>query len=121
MDVLTTKAIRAARDAGVEQLLLGGGVAANSRLRELAAQRCETPASGCGCPRRSCVPTTGPWWPRSALQLVAAGARRRSWTSPPTLAADHRGAAVIVFRVLITFSPGFDALAVPQRTIAGKT
>ena len=40
VDVLTSKAIRAATESGIDQLLLGGGVAANSRLRALAAQRC---------------------------------------------------------------------------------
>ena len=39
VDVLTAKAVRAARDQGVAHLLLGGGVAANSRLRALAEQR----------------------------------------------------------------------------------
>ncbi|MEJ7702378.1 MAG: hypothetical protein WKF47_01240 [Geodermatophilaceae bacterium] len=36
VDVLTAKAVRACRDAGIEHLILGGGVAANSRLRALA-------------------------------------------------------------------------------------
>ncbi len=40
VDVLTSKAVRACRDTGIDTLLLGGGVAANSRLRELAGQRC---------------------------------------------------------------------------------
>ncbi|HEX4725408.1 MAG TPA: tRNA (adenosine(37)-N6)-threonylcarbamoyltransferase complex transferase subunit TsaD, partial [Pseudonocardiaceae bacterium] len=40
VDVLTRKAIRAATDAGIDQLLIGGGVAANSRLRALAQDRC---------------------------------------------------------------------------------
>src|SRR5699024_10090752 len=39
-DVLTAKACRACDDAVARVLLLGDGVAANSRLRELAAQRC---------------------------------------------------------------------------------
>ncbi|KQB87440.1 tRNA (adenosine(37)-N6)-threonylcarbamoyltransferase complex transferase subunit TsaD [Corynebacterium lowii] len=39
-DVLTMKAVRACKDVGATVLLLGGGVAANSRLRELAGQRC---------------------------------------------------------------------------------
>jgi N6-L-threonylcarbamoyladenine synthase len=39
-DVLTRKAILACREHGVEDLLIGGGVAANSRLRAMAAQRC---------------------------------------------------------------------------------
>ena len=41
VDVLTAKAVRACADAGVEHLLLGGGVAANSRLRALAQERCD--------------------------------------------------------------------------------
>jgi N6-L-threonylcarbamoyladenine synthase len=40
VDVLTAKAVRACREAGVDYLLLGGGVAANSRLRAVAEQRC---------------------------------------------------------------------------------
>jgi len=40
VDVLTVKAVRACREYGVGSLLIGGGVAANSRLRELAGQRC---------------------------------------------------------------------------------
>ncbi len=41
VDVLSAKAVRAARDQGVDHLLLGGGVAANSRLRALTAERAE--------------------------------------------------------------------------------
>jgi N6-L-threonylcarbamoyladenine synthase len=41
-DVLTAKAIAACRDSGVDTLIIGGGVAANSRLRALAAERCES-------------------------------------------------------------------------------
>lgn len=39
-DVLTMKAVRAARDLGVGTLVVSGGVAANSRIAGLAAQRC---------------------------------------------------------------------------------
>lgn len=39
-DVLVTKAINACNDHGVKRLLLGGGVVANKRLRELAVERC---------------------------------------------------------------------------------
>src|SRR5690606_22742000 len=38
-DVLTAKAVAACRDLGVPRLLLGGGVVANARVRELAAER----------------------------------------------------------------------------------
>ncbi|MGB5953434.1 MAG: tRNA (adenosine(37)-N6)-threonylcarbamoyltransferase complex transferase subunit TsaD [Ornithinimicrobium sp.] len=41
VDVLSAKAVAACRDQGVEHLLIGGGVAANSRLREITAERCE--------------------------------------------------------------------------------
>jgi N6-L-threonylcarbamoyladenine synthase len=40
-DVLTAKALRACKDVGVDHLLIGGGVAANSRLRALAQERCD--------------------------------------------------------------------------------
>ncbi|GII94859.1 tRNA (adenosine(37)-N6)-threonylcarbamoyltransferase complex transferase subunit TsaD [Sinosporangium siamense] len=40
VDVLTAKAVRACRDHGVPTLVIVGGVAANGRLRELAAERC---------------------------------------------------------------------------------
>jgi N6-L-threonylcarbamoyladenine synthase len=40
VDVLTRKAMAACRDHGVDTLLIGGGVAANSRLRTLAGLRC---------------------------------------------------------------------------------
>jgi len=41
VDVLTAKAVRAAREWGVDYLVIGGGVAANSRLRALAQERCD--------------------------------------------------------------------------------
>jgi N6-L-threonylcarbamoyladenine synthase len=40
-DVLTRKAVRACRDQGVDHLMIGGGVAANSRLRAMAQERCD--------------------------------------------------------------------------------
>lgn len=40
VDVLVTKAINACLDHGVPRLILGGGVVANSRLREVAKARC---------------------------------------------------------------------------------
>ena len=49
VDVLTRKAVRACKDEGVDHLMIGGGVAANSRLRALAQERCERgrhPAAG---------------------------------------------------------------------------
>jgi N6-L-threonylcarbamoyladenine synthase len=40
VDVLTRKAVLACREQGVDHLLIGGGVAANSRLRVVAEERC---------------------------------------------------------------------------------
>ncbi len=39
-DVLTSKAVAACKEQGVGHLVIGGGVAANSRLRALAEERC---------------------------------------------------------------------------------
>ena len=40
-DVLVTKALRACADSGIETLIVGGGVAANSRLRAMLGQRAQ--------------------------------------------------------------------------------
>lgn len=54
-DVLTLKAIRACKDTGAQVLLLGGGVAANSRLRELAGRRCQSAGIELRVPRLSLI------------------------------------------------------------------
>ena len=41
VDVLTMKALDACKETGIDSLLIGGGVAANSRLREMAKERAE--------------------------------------------------------------------------------
>ena len=41
VDVLILKALAACRQTGIDSLVIAGGVAANSRLRALATQRCE--------------------------------------------------------------------------------
>jgi len=74
VDVLTTKAIRAATEAGIDQLLLGGGVAANSRLRELAAQRCERAGIRMRVPRPGLCTDNGAMVAALGAQLVAQGA-----------------------------------------------
>jgi N6-L-threonylcarbamoyladenine synthase len=40
VDVITSRAVLACREQGITSLLLGGGVAANSLLRQLTEQRC---------------------------------------------------------------------------------
>ena len=41
VDVLMLKAIAACKESGIDSLVIAGGVAANSRLRTVAAERCE--------------------------------------------------------------------------------
>ncbi|GAA4517512.1 tRNA (adenosine(37)-N6)-threonylcarbamoyltransferase complex transferase subunit TsaD [Brevibacterium yomogidense] len=41
VDVLVKKTLLACEDTGIDHVLLGGGVAANTRLRERLAERCE--------------------------------------------------------------------------------
>lgn len=74
VDVLTGKAIRAAREAGIDHLLLGGGVAANSRLRELARQRCQQAGIRLRVPRPGLCTDNGAMVAALGAQLVAAGA-----------------------------------------------
>jgi N6-L-threonylcarbamoyladenine synthase len=46
VDVLVTKTLRAARDRGVDNVLLAGGVAANSRLRDRMQASCQQAGIG---------------------------------------------------------------------------
>jgi N6-L-threonylcarbamoyladenine synthase len=74
-DVLTRKAVRAATALGVSTLLIGGGVAANSRLRELAAQRCAEAGLTLRIPSPRLCTDNGAMIAAFAAQLVAAGAQ----------------------------------------------
>jgi N6-L-threonylcarbamoyladenine synthase len=73
-DVLTTKAIRAAREHGVGHLVIGGGVAANSRLRALAAERCAGAGLRLRVPRPGLCTDNGAMVAALGAQLVAHGA-----------------------------------------------
>ncbi|MBX9638818.1 MAG: tRNA (adenosine(37)-N6)-threonylcarbamoyltransferase complex transferase subunit TsaD [Mycobacteriaceae bacterium] len=73
-DVLTRKAVRAATALGVSTLLIAGGVAANSRLRELAAQRCAVAGLALRIPRLRLCTDNGAMIAAFAAHLVAAGA-----------------------------------------------
>ncbi|GAB1813868.1 tRNA (adenosine(37)-N6)-threonylcarbamoyltransferase complex transferase subunit TsaD [Mycobacterium sp. MUNTM1] len=73
-DVLTTKAVRAATGLGVQTLLIAGGVAANSRLRELAEQRCAAAGLTLRIPRPRLCTDNGAMIAAFAAHLVAAGA-----------------------------------------------
>lgn len=73
-DVLTAKAVRAATDLGVGTLLIAGGVAANSRLRELAEQRCAAAGLELRIPPLRLCTDNGAMIAAFAAHLVAAGA-----------------------------------------------
>ncbi|MCV7378916.1 tRNA (adenosine(37)-N6)-threonylcarbamoyltransferase complex transferase subunit TsaD [Mycobacterium alsense] len=73
-DVLTRKAVRAATALGVSTLLIAGGVAANSRLRELATQRCADAGLTLRIPGPRLCTDNGAMIAAFAAHLVAAGA-----------------------------------------------
>ncbi len=73
-DVLTMKAARAATRLGVSTLLIAGGVAANSRLRELAVQRCAAAGLTLRIPRPRLCTDNGAMIASFAAHLVVAGA-----------------------------------------------
>ena len=72
-DVLTAKAVDACRARGVSTLVIGGGVAANSRLRALAAQRCERHGITLRVPRPGLCTDNGAMVAALGVHLVAAG------------------------------------------------
>ncbi len=83
-DVLTSKAVAACRETGVDTLVIGGGVAANSRLRALAGERCA--AAGL----RLRIPRPGLCTDNGAMVAALGGLRLAAGVelSPLDLAAD---------------------------------
>jgi N6-L-threonylcarbamoyladenine synthase len=72
-DVLTRKAIAACQAHGVNDLVIGGGVAANSRLRALAAARCESAGIRVRVPRPGLCTDNGAMVAALGSSIVAAG------------------------------------------------
>lgn len=73
VDVLTRKAIDACRDRGATHLQIGGGVAANSRLRELAAKRCADAGIELRVPRPALCTDNGAMVAALGAQMVLKG------------------------------------------------
>ncbi|HEX7321607.1 MAG TPA: tRNA (adenosine(37)-N6)-threonylcarbamoyltransferase complex transferase subunit TsaD [Mycobacterium sp.] len=73
-DVLTMKAVRAATDLGAATLLIAGGVAANSRLRERAEERCAASDLALRIPPPRLCTDNGAMIASFAAHLIAAGA-----------------------------------------------
>ncbi|HEU5045935.1 MAG TPA: tRNA (adenosine(37)-N6)-threonylcarbamoyltransferase complex transferase subunit TsaD [Nocardioidaceae bacterium] len=72
-DVLTAKAIDAAAHRGIEDLLIGGGVAANSRLRVLAEERAAGKGIRVRVPRPKLCTDNGAMVAALGAELVARG------------------------------------------------
>ncbi len=94
VDVLTAKAVRACRDTGVGHLLIGGGVAANSRLRALAQERCDAAGIVLRVPRPGLCTDNGAMVAALGERLVAVGTP----PSPLDLPADSALPVEVVVR-----------------------
>ena len=88
VDVLTAKAIMACEDTGARTLLLGGGVAANSRLRELAQERCDARGIELRVPRFALCTDNGVMIAALAAQLIHEGAQPSGWDTPTDTALE---------------------------------
>ncbi|WP_207454205.1 tRNA (adenosine(37)-N6)-threonylcarbamoyltransferase complex transferase subunit TsaD [Desertivibrio insolitus] len=73
VDVLTQKAIAACTDLGVPRLLLGGGVVANRRLREVAQERADAAGVALRIPPLDLCTDNGAMIAALGAQLAAAG------------------------------------------------
>ncbi|MEY4349324.1 MAG: hypothetical protein RL719_621 [Actinomycetota bacterium] len=73
VDVLVTKAVAACQDHNVSRLLLGGGVVANARLRQLAAEKCEAAGIELRIPALDLCTDNGAMIAALGAQLVMAG------------------------------------------------
>jgi N6-L-threonylcarbamoyladenine synthase len=72
-DVLTRKAVDAAADEGIEDILIGGGVAANSRLRVLAEERATAKGIRVRVPRPGLCTDNGAMVAALGAEMVARG------------------------------------------------
>jgi N6-L-threonylcarbamoyladenine synthase len=75
VDVLVTKALDACEERGVPRLLLGGGVIANKRLREVALERAAARGVTVRIPPLSLCTDNGAMIAALASQLISSGRR----------------------------------------------
>ena len=73
VDVLLTKAVAACVDHGIPRLLLGGGVVANARVRQLAAERCAAAGIQLRIPPLDLCTDNGAMIAALGAQLIMAG------------------------------------------------
>jgi len=93
-DVLTRKAVAACRDRGVDHLVLGGGVAANSRLRSLTEQRAAESGLVLRVPRPSLCTDNGAMVAALGSRLIRHGVTA---TAPGFPATSHMPITSVVF------------------------
>jgi N6-L-threonylcarbamoyladenine synthase len=74
-DVLTAKAVRAARELGIGTMVVSGGVAANSRLSSLAAERCADAGITLRVPKPRLCTDNGAMIAALGAHLVVAGVK----------------------------------------------
>jgi N6-L-threonylcarbamoyladenine synthase len=73
VDVLTRKALLACAENGVDHLVVGGGVAANSRLRALAQERCDAAGVVLRVPRPGLCTDNGAMVAALGAEMVSRG------------------------------------------------
>jgi N6-L-threonylcarbamoyladenine synthase len=73
VDVLTRKAVLACTESGIDHLVIGGGVAANSRLRAVAAERCAAAGIRLRVPSPGLCTDNGAMVAALGAELVARG------------------------------------------------
>ncbi|MBU9944963.1 MAG: tRNA (adenosine(37)-N6)-threonylcarbamoyltransferase complex transferase subunit TsaD, partial [Dermatophilaceae bacterium] len=92
VDVLTAKMVSACRAHEVRHVVLGGGVAANSRLRAMAQERCDAAGITLRVPRPGLCTDNGAMVAALGSRLVAQGAPASALDFPTTsnLPVTHR-------------------------------
>jgi N6-L-threonylcarbamoyladenine synthase len=73
VDVLLQKAVRACQESGIDRLVIAGGVAANSRLRHLATDRCERAKISLAIPEPALCTDNGAMVASLGALMIAAG------------------------------------------------
>jgi N6-L-threonylcarbamoyladenine synthase len=73
VDVLTRRAVLACKDRGIDHLVIGGGVAANSRLRAVAEERCAKAGIALRVPRPGLCTDNGAMVAALGAEMMARG------------------------------------------------
>jgi N6-L-threonylcarbamoyladenine synthase len=73
VDVLLQKAAHACQESGIDRLVIAGGVAANSRLRHLALERCERAKISLAIPEPALCTDNGAMVASLGALMIAAG------------------------------------------------